>query len=137
MKKMSLVKCSLISLGGLGIPCIIYGSIQLMVANGLLGKPVKFVAAAIVIVIMLLFALVLSKVKSDVWDETAKEHFAEAHRLTLRIVLRAVLVIMIVLSALEGMQKSFVLRAGHIWIFYGVIQLVFWGSFAYVEKRDA
>lgn len=137
MKKMSLIKCTLISCGGLGIPCIIYGIIQLMVANGLLGKPVRTIAAVLVIASMLLFMLVILKVKSDIWDETAKEHYAEAHRITLRIVSRAVLVISVVLSALEGMQKSFALRVGHVWIFYGVMEMVLWGSFAYLEKRDA
>lgn len=137
MKKMSLIKCTLISCGGMGISCIIYGIIQLMVANGLLGKPVRTIAAVVAVAFMLLCLLVRIKVKSDVWDETAREHYTEAHKLTLRLVTDAVLVITIVLSALEGLQKAFVLRAGHIWIFYGAIELVLWGSFVYLEKRDA
>ncbi len=137
MKKMSLAKCSLFISLGMGIPCILSGSISLMVSNGLLEKSFRTVAGVIMMVLVLLSLLMITKVKSDVWDETAEEHYAKAHRLTFRLVSRAVLAIMIVLTVLEAMQISFELRAGHLWIFYGVMHMILWGSFAYVEKRDA
>jgi len=137
MKKLSLVKHNMIGNGGLGISCIIHGSAQLMGAYGLLGKNVKPIVSIVAMVCMLLCVLLLLKIKTDIWDETAREHYAEAHKIAFGLVHKILLVMTVVISALEGLQKAFTLRAGHVWIFYGFIHLLLWGCFAYVEKRDA
>ena len=129
MKKHSLILKELLTDGFMGTGYVIIGIIGLFAPISLPTVILMYtvLAAEIIAIIMHL------KNKFDVWDETAKEHYMSARRLTLGLL---VLVLQILIILFLCLQISVSINVYHIMIATGLVQILLTGSFIYFEKRD-
>lgn len=130
MKKYSLIVREMLTDGIMGFVFMICG------ISGLF-KPISLFSVIIVTLVFIaeVFAIIFRlKNKFDVWDETAKSHYAEARRTTLNILVIS-LHVMVILGLLFKTNIS--INAFHIMALCGFIQLLLFTSFAVIEKRDA
>lgn len=130
MKKYSLIIREMLTdgiMGGVFIICGISG----------IFKPVSLFS--VIIVTLVFLAEVISiifrlKNKFDVWDETARLHYADARRITLNTLVLFLHIMAIVTIAF---RITISINAYHIMILCGFVQLMLFTTFAIIEKRDA
>lgn len=129
MKKYSLVVREMLTDGIMGLVFIICGILGIF-------KPISLFSVIIVTTVFIaeVAAIIFRfKNKFDIWDETAKSHYAEARRITLNILVISLHVV-IILGLLFKTNIS--MNAFHIMTICGFIQLLLFTAFAVLEKRD-
>lgn len=141
MKKMSLTVKMLLTDGVTGAYFILLG------VSALLGKMSNFPKAVLIAGIVLALGLLIFTIvvrrnwKFDVWDETAKEHFANAREIvfdfTRGLILGVSVSLLIVVELLKVNLAIFQLSGWHLMIIYGMTELALAIIFAVLEKRDA
>lgn len=94
---------------------------------------ISLVTACLALVLILAISIVRLKRTFDVWDETAREHYAIARRITLKIV-GCVFSMTIILFLI--FRYEFVINAFHLMIIWGSIELLPSIVFIILEKRD-
>ena len=129
MKKYSLIVREMLTDGIMGFAFIICG------ISGLF-KPASLFSVIIVtlVLIMEIISIIFRlKNKFDIWDETAKSHYAQARRITLNI-----LVVSLHIIIIGGIlfKTNISINAFHLMPLCGFIQLLLFTSFAVIEKRD-
>jgi len=139
MKKMSLVKKEMLTVGLGGIAYIVTGVLNLIKTDNYTVQVILTVLSALAFVVLVSTMLIEIKGKADVWDETASEHYATARKITIWVIKLFVLSLLVAAVSMKAAQKaiSITLEAGYLFIVYGLIELVLCGSFVYLEKRDA
>ena len=129
MKKYSLVVREMLTDGIMGLVFMICGISRLF-------QPISLFSVIIVTLVFIteVTAIIFRlKNKFDIWDETAKSHYAQARRITLNVLL-LFLHITIICGLLLKIDIS--INAFHIMTICGFIQLLLFTSFAVIEKRD-
>lgn len=129
MKKMSLVTKELLTNGLVWLSTIIAG-----ICYGLIPNSEVTLIVFELVVSLSVIALLIEKNSQDfeVWDELAKEHNAEARRITFKCIGIFLVIGVLFMNIFE---ISFTIYSWHLFIFVGLINLVRTSVFIILEKR--
>lgn len=139
MKKMSLIKKELLTDGAQGLAFVLMGIIHMLKPDTNFAVGVAL-ALAIVGLGLVVLPIVLRKIgKFDIWDEAAREHYTIAQKRVLYIIQISLLLAGLVLlgAKMFGIIWSLTLNVSHLFIVYGILELLLSIIFIILEKREA
>lgn len=127
-KKNSLVKKELMSEGVLCSSLIIIGIIGLFLPTNLF----SVIIASVVFVVEIILLIIFRKSNFEIWDETAKTHYATARRITIDTL---IIILHIFILIFNFFKISMEINTYHIMIITGSIMLIQMLVFIILEKR--
>lgn len=138
LEKVSQVKSYTAMLGVAGVCFSLMGIGHVLFVMDWIGRAVHLSMLAISAIVALLSIFILTKAKADIGDEATMEHVKESKVITLRRTKDLLGYLYVGLTVIESLSDiSITFNAGYIMLIIGVIWLIQFGSFIYVEKRDA